>query len=183
MDIKSFKEQMQKIIDHLKGELKSIQVGRASTTMLDSVVVKASYGDMKINGLAHISVLDAQTIKVEPWDKKEGKHIATAIYDADLGLTPNNEGDYVMVKIPELTKERREEIAKKVKSMGEDVKARIRVVRQDALKATKNLLNDKEISEDENKNNEIDIDNLTKDMNNKIEEMIKEKSDDVLNMN
>ncbi|NOZ43877.1 MAG: ribosome-recycling factor [bacterium] len=73
--------------------------------MLDAVVIKASYGDVKINAIAHISVMDSQTIKVEPWDKKENKHITAAIYDANLGLTPTNEGDYVMVKIPEITKE------------------------------------------------------------------------------
>gem|GEM_PF-1687202 len=91
MDLSPWKQQMQKTIDFLATELKSIQVGRASATMLDSVIVKASYGEMKINSLAHISVLDAQTLKVEPRDKKEAKHIASAIFEAQLGLTPNNE--------------------------------------------------------------------------------------------
>jgi len=182
MDLSSIKQQMQKTIDFLNGELKTIQVWRATTTMLDSVVVKASYGEMKISWVAHVSVLDSLTLKVEPRDKKEWKHIASAVYDADLGLTAINEGDYVMVKVPELTKERREEIAKKVKSMWEDVKARLRVIRQDGQKESKKLLTDKKISEDEHKNNEIDIDNLTKEMNELVEKLIKEKTEDVMKM-
>lgn len=182
MDLSAIQSQMTKAVDYLHTEIKSIQVGRASTTMVDSVTVKASYGEMKVPQIAHVSVLDAQTLKIEPRDKKETKHIASAIYDAELGFTAVNEGDYVMVKVPELTKERRMEIAKKVKAMGEDVKARVRVARQDGHKASKQLLTDKEISEDEHKNNEQDIDNLTKKFNEEIEKIVKEKSDDIMTL-
>lgn len=87
-----------------------------------------------------------------------------------------------MVKVPELTKEKRQEIAKKIKSMGEDIKARIRVVRQEAQKTSKIFLTDKQISEDEHKNNELDIDKMTKEMNEKIESVIKTKEEDIMNM-
>ncbi len=175
MDLWDYKKSMQKAVDYLATELKGIQVGVATPTMLDTVVVKASYGDMKISGLWHVSVLDSHTIKVEAWDKKENKHIAAAIYDANLGLTPVNEWEYVLVKIPEITKERREEIAKKIKSLWEDIKARIRVARQDGHKASKQLLANKEISEDEHKNNESDIDEYTKQKNAEIDTLITDK--------
>lgn len=180
MDLGIYKDQMQKVIDYLESELRWIQVWVASTTMLDTVTVKASYGDVKINAIAHVSILDSKTIRVEPWDKKEAKHITAAIYDADIGLTPTTEADHVIVKVPDITKEGREDIAKKVKLMGEDVKARIRVIRQEGQKASKTLLTNKELSEDEHKNNEIDIDNMTKEKNTEIENLIKNKIEAVM---
>jgi len=180
MDLSVYQQQMQKALDYLHTELNGLQVGKASTVMLENINVEASYGTMKIPQMAHVAVLDAQTLKVEPWDKKECKNIEKAIYDAELGLAPKNEGDYVLIKVPEITQERRQDMVKKIKSMGEDTKAHIRIARQDALKVTKKLLEDKETSEDEHKNNEIDIDNLTKKINEGIDILIKEKSEMIL---
>jgi ribosome recycling factor len=148
--------------------------------MLDTVVVKASYGEVKISSVAHVTILDNQTLKVEPRDKKESKHIAAGIYDANLGLTPTNEGDYVMVKVPELTKERRIEISKKVKSMGDDAKARLRTIRHDAQKASKKLLAEKEISEDENKSIDAEIDDMTKKRGLEVDTIVSAKTEEVM---
>jgi len=171
---------MNNAIDYLKTELKSIQVWKASPGMLDNINVVASYGSMKIPQIAHITVLDPQTLKIEPWDKKECKNIEKAIYDAKLWLAPQNEWWHIFVKVPEVTKERRMEISKKIKSMWEETKAQIRKIRQDAQKINKTMLTDKEISEDEHKNNETDIDNLTKENNKIIETITKEKADNIL---
>lgn len=180
MDLSDCRENMNKTLEYLKNELKSIQVGRATPTMLDNVNVETNYGAMKLPQMWHITVLDAMTIKVEAWDKKELWNIEKGIYAAKLWVAPKNEGEYILVKVPELTQERREEIVKKVKNMAEDTKAHLRVARHDAQKDNKKLLEAKEISEDEHKNNDIDIDNMMKEYTAKIEEYIKEKSEDVM---
>ena len=180
MDISPYKDQMQKAINYLENEFQSLQIGRASAWLVENISVEASYGSMKIPQVAHITILDAQTLKIEPRDKKETKNIEKAIYDAELWLAPQNEWDYVMIKIPALTQDRRTEITKKIKTMWEDTKAQIRQIRQDAMKATKRLLDDKEISEDQNKINESNIDELVKDFNTKIDNLVKAKSDEIM---
>jgi len=180
MDINTYKVQMEKSLKYLENEFMWLQLGRATPWLVDNVTVHASYGDMKIPQIAHVAILDTQTLKIEPWDKKECGAIAKAIFDAELWLTPQNEWWHVLIKIPALTQERRDEICKKVKSMWEDTKAKIRVVRQDAMKATKKLLEDKEISENENKVNEANIDDVVKEFNTKIDNLVKAKCEEVM---
>ncbi len=182
MDINPFKNQMQKATSYLESEFQALQIGRASSGLVENITVNASYGDMKIPQVAHITILDPQTLKIEPRDKKETKNIEKAIYDAELWLAPQNEWDYVMIKIPALTQDRRTDIAKKVKIMWEDSKAQIRKTRQDAMKTTKKLLDDKEISEDQNKTNESNIDWLVKDFNTQIDNLVKAKSDEIMTL-
>ncbi len=171
---------MDKAIQFLMSELKALQVGRASAGLVENITVEASYGPMKVPQVAHVTIMDAQTIKIEPRDKNELKHVEKAIYDSNTWLTPQNEWSYVIVKIPWLTQERRAEIAKQVKGMGEEVKGRIRMARQDAMKDNKAIFDAKWIGEDESKRNEKDIDALVKSMNEKIDELIKNKSDEVM---
>lgn len=180
MDITPFKDQMQKAFNYLENEFKGLQLGRASTVLVENITVSTSYGDMKLPQIAHITILDNQTLKIEPWDKKECASITKAIYDAELWVTPQNESSHVMIKIPPLTQERRTEISKRVKVMGEETKAKIRVVRQDAMKTTKKLLENKEISENENKVNEGNVEDLTKEFNNKIDNLVSAKSEEVM---
>ncbi|HCB51213.1 TPA: ribosome-recycling factor [Patescibacteria group bacterium] len=135
---------------------------------------------MKVPQVGHVTLMDGQTIKIEPWDKNELKHIEKAIYDANTGLTPQNQGSYIMIKIPPLTQERRLDIQKQVKSMGEEIKARIRLVRQDAMKDTKKQFDDKLIGEDQHKANEKNVDSLVKEMNDVIDTHVKSKCDDVM---
>lgn len=181
MDISVFQQQMQKALDHLEKELKGLQMGRASTGLVENIDVEMSYGgQMKIPQVGHVSLMDGQTLKVEPWDKNELKNIEKAIYDANTGLTPQNQGSYIMIKIPALTQERRMDIVKQVKAMGEDIKGRVRMVRQDAMKETKRIFDAKEIGEDMHKANEKEIDAVVKTMNEKIDTMVKSKSEDVM---
>jgi ribosome recycling factor len=137
---------------------------------------------MKVPQVAHVTIMDAQTIKIEPWDKNELKHIEKAIYDANAGLTPQNEGSYIIVKIPALTQERRTEITKQVKAMGEEIKGRIRLARQEAMKDNKAIFDAKEIGEDESKRNEKDIDALVKSKNDHIDQLVKAKSEEIMTM-
>ncbi len=180
MDLNTHSQQMDKAIQHLLGELKALQVGRASAWLVENITVEASYGPMKIPQIAHVTIMDGQTIKIEPRDKNELKHVEKAIYDANAGLTPQNEGSYVIVKIPALTQDRRTEITKQVKAMGEDVKGRIRMARQEAMKDNKAVFDAKEIGEDESKRNEREIDALVKTMNDKVDELVKNKSDEIM---
>ena len=175
-----YKTQMEKALKYLETEFMWLQLGRASVALVENITVHASYWDMKIPQIAHVTILDPQTLKIEPWDKKECGAIAKAIYDAELGLAPQNESTHVLIKIPALTQERRDEIGKKVKSMWEDTKAKIRVTRQDAMKATKKLLEDKQISENENKANEAKIEDLTTDYNTQIDNLVKAKVEEVM---
>ncbi len=172
---------MQKSIEYLEKELKGLQMGRASTGLVENIEVEMSYGwMMKVPQVGHVTLMDGQTIKIEPWDKNELKHIEKAIYDANTGLTPQNQGSYIMIKIPPLTQERRLDIQKQVKSMGEEIKARIRLVRQDAMKDTKKQFDDKLIGEDQHKANEKNVDSLVKEMNDVIDTHVKSKCDDVM---
>lgn len=180
MDLTPHRQQMDKAIQFLLTELKALQVGRASAGLVENITVEASYGPMKVPQVAHVTLMDAQTIKIEPRDKNELKHVEKAIYDSGSWLTPQNEGSYIIVRVPGLTQERRIEITKQVKGIGEEIKWRIRMARQDAMKDNKAIFDAKEIGEDESKRNEKDIDTLVKTMNDKIDELVKNKSDEIM---
>lgn len=171
---------MEKAITHLEGELKALQVWRASAGLVENIDVETPYGNMKLPTLGHVTLMDAQTIKIEPRDKTQLKHIEKAIYDANTSLTPKNEWSYILIKIPPLTQERRLDIVKQVKAMGEEIKARLRMVRQDAMKESKRIFDAKEIGEDEHKRIEKDIDVAVKSMNEKVDEYAKNKSEEVM---
>ena len=171
---------MEKSIQFFLWELKALQVGRASAGLVENITVEASYWSMKVPQIAHVTLMDGTTLKIEPRDKNELKHVEKAIYDANVGLTPQNEWSYIIVRVPTLTQDRRTEITKQVKAMGEEIKGRIRVARQDAMKDNKTVFDAKEIWEDESKRNEKDIDALVKAMNEKIDDMVKNKSAEVM---
>ena len=180
MNLNTHSQQMDKAIQFLLKELQALQVGRASAGLVENITVDASYGSMKVPQVAHVTIMDAQTIKIEPRDKNELKHVEKAIYDANAWLTPKNEWTYLIVKIPSLTQDRRMEIAKQVKAMGEEVKGRIRMARQEAMKDNKTIFDAKWIGEDESKRNEKEIDALVKTMNEKIDTLIKNKSEEIM---
>ena len=180
MDIAKYKSQMDSIIKHMKDEFHLIQVGKASTSLLDGINVDTTYGSMKLPQLGHVSLLDNQTLKVEVWDKSVMWAVQKAIYDADLWLSPSVELSYILVKIPPLTQERRLDIVKKVKIMWEDTKASLRRTRHDAIKSNDKELAEKEISENEHKINIQNIDDLIKNKTKEIDESVKLKSEEVM---
>lgn len=179
-DISQAKKAFAKAVAHLESQLQWLQVGKASSSLVAHIVAETSYGAMQISQIANVSTPDAQTIKIEPWDKSNVSAIEKALYDANTGLTPQNQGDYVMVKIPALTEERRKDITKQVSAMGEDTKATIRKIRQDEMKKVKRLEEEKEISEDDKKRDEKHIDDVVKEINTNIESLIQAKNAEVM---
>jgi ribosome recycling factor len=180
MNIATYDPQMQKAITYLEKEFQGLQVGRATTGLVENINVETDYGAMKMNAIALITISDNSTIKIEPRDKGNAKHIANAIYEANLGVGVDNQGTYLFIRIPALTQERRDQIAKQVKAMGEETKANIRKIRQEAMNETKSAFTAKSISEDQHKANENQIEDLTKKMNTKIDELVKNKIDEVM---
>lgn len=165
---------------HLKKQLATLQVGRASTGLVDGVQVE-QYGTMgPIKSCANIAVPDAQTLRIEPWDKALVGAIEKAIMEANLGLNPTNMGEYLLVPIPPLTEERRKKLGKTVHEEGEKARISVRSVRQDALKAVKQQKDDKTVSEDEAKTMEKDIQKEVDTANQEIETLVKKKESDLM---
>ena len=182
MDSSHLHTLLQKVLTHLDGEFATLQLGRASTGLLDAIeVFIPSRGiKQKMNQTANISILDAQTLKVEPRDKSILSSIEKAIYDANIGLNPVNMGDHLMIKIPALTTERRKELTKFVAKLGEEAKISCRNVRQDMMKEVKQEFDNKIISEDEKKWQEKIIEDAIKECNNKIDQKTKYKSEEIM---
>ncbi len=161
-DIKKTAEQkMAKSIEAFKNELHKIRTGRAHPGLLDQVHVDY-YGSMvPISQVANVALLDARTITVQPWEKGMGAKIEKAIRESDLGLNPSAQGDLLRVPMPALTEERRRELTKVVRNAGEDAKIAVRSVRRDANEQLKRLLKDKEVSEDDERRAQDDVQRLT----------------------
>jgi ribosome recycling factor len=161
-DIKKTAEQkMGRSIEAFKGELQKIRTGRAHPGILDQVHVDY-YGSMvPISQVANVSLLDARTITVQPWEKGMGAKIERAIRESDLGLNPAAQGDLLRVPMPALTEERRRELSKVVRNAGEDARIAVRGVRRDANDHAKRLLKDKEISEDDERRSLDELQRLT----------------------
>ena len=152
---------MGRTIEAFKNELHKIRTGRAHPGILDQVQVDY-YGSMvPISQVANVSLLDARTISVQPWEKGMGAKIEKAIRESDLGLNPATQGDLLRVPMPALTEERRRELTKVVRNEGEDAKIAVRNLRRDANEHAKRLLKDKEISEDEERRSLEDLQKLT----------------------
>ena len=161
-DIKKTAEQkMARSIESFKGELHKIRTGRAHPGILDQVQVDY-YGSMvPISQVANVSLLDARTISVQPWEKGMGAKIEKAIRESDLGLNPATQGDLLRVPMPALNEERRKELTKVVRNAGEDAKVAVRNLRRDGNEHAKKLLKDKEISEDDERRSLDDLQKLT----------------------
>ncbi len=161
-DIKKSSEQrMQKSLEALKADLGKIRTGRAHTGILDHVMVDY-YGNLTpITQVANVTLVDARTIGVSPWDKKMVGAVEKAIRDANLGLNPATQGDLIRVPMPALTEERRREMTKMVKVEGENAKVAVRNLRRDGNNALKDLLKAKEVSEDEERRAQDEVQKLT----------------------
>ena len=161
-DIKKTAEQkMARSIESLKSDLQKIRTGRAHTGILDQVHVDYYGSPVPISQVANVTLLDARTISVQPWEKGMGAKIEKAIRESDLGLNPATQGDLLRVPMPALTEERRRELSKVVRTAGEDAKVAVRNLRRDANEHAKKLLKDKEISEDEERRSLDELQKLT----------------------
>lgn len=176
------KSASQKTLKHLEQSFGRLSLWRASTGLIDEVHVFVTSWNMsqKMNQVWNISMIDPQTLKVEPWDKKVLADIEKAIYDADLWLTPQNQWDYIMIKVPPLTTERRKDLTKVVSREGEDAKVGIRNHRHDARKKIDHLLSDELISKNEKENAYKEIDEIAKEYNDSIDSHVKAKSAEVM---
>jgi ribosome recycling factor len=158
---KTAEQKMQKSLESLKADLAKVRTGRAHTGLLDHVMVEY-YGSMvAVNQVASVNLGDARTLNVQPYEKNMVAKVEKAIRDSDLGLNPATNGDMIRVPMPMLTEERRREMTKIVRTEGENAKVAIRNVRRDANDALKKLTKDKEISEDDERRMQDEVQKLT----------------------
>jgi ribosome recycling factor len=149
--VKDLKARIDKTLDDLKKELGKIRTGRANTSMLDGILVNYYGTPTPLTGMASLSVPEPRLIVIKPWEKSVLKDIEKAIKEANIGVTPMNDGEIIRLPLPALTEDRRKEIAKQVKGKGEEHRVAIRNVRRDANERLKVLLKDKKMTEDDNK--------------------------------
>lgn len=180
-DIKKNAEQkMHKSIETLKADLAKVRTGRAHTGILDHIQVDYYGTPTHINQVANVTLIDARTIGVQPWEKKMVAVVEKAIRESDLGLNPSTQGDLIRVPTPPLTEERRKEIVKVVKGEGEDSKVAIRNIRRDANEALKKLLKDKACSEDEERRAQDEVQKLTDKFVAEVDKLIADKEKELL---
>ena len=181
VDVKKNAEQkMQKSIETLKADLAKVRTGRAHTGILDHVMVEYYGNPTNLTQVANVTLIDARTIGVQPWEKKMIAVVEKAIRESDLGLNPSTQGDMIRVPTPPLTEERRKEMVKLVKSEAEDAKIAIRNIRRDANEALKKLLKEKACSEDEERRAQDDVQKLTDRFVIEVDKLVAEKEKEVL---
>ena len=180
-DIKKGAEQkMQRSIDAFKSDLAKIRTGRAHTGLLDHIQVDYYGSAVPISQVANLTLVDARTIGVQPWEKKMVSVIEKAIRESDLGLNPATQGDLIRVPMPALTEERRKELTKVVKSEGETAKIAVRNLRRDANETLKKLVKDKEISEDDERRAGDDVQKLTDKFVAEIDKLVTTKEAEIM---
>lgn len=174
------KAKMEKVIVSLGEELKKVRTGKAQVSMLDSIRVNY-YGNMSpLNQVASVSTPDAKTFLIAPWESSILKDIEQAIVKSDIGMAPINDGKVIRLKVPDLTEERRKDLAKQVKKIVEESRVAVRLVRRDANEEVKKAFKDKLISEDESKKGEADVQKITDDFIKKVDQIAEEKEKSIL---
>ena len=177
---KNVQGKMDQSIAAFKNNLTKIRTGRANPALLDTIHVEY-YGSMvPLSQVANVSLLDARTISVQPWEKGMGAKIEKAIRESDLGLNPASMGDLIRVPMPPMSEERRKEMTKIVRSEGENAKIAIRNLRRDANEAVKKLVKDKEATEDDQKRTEADVQKVTDKHIAEIDALVASKEKDIM---
>lgn len=180
-DVKKIAEQkMKKTLEALKNDLAKVRTGRAHAGLLDHIMVDYYGTPTPIPQVANVTLLDARTIGVIPWDKKTAAAVERAIRDSDLGLNPATQGDTVRVPMPPLTEERRKELIKVVRTEGENARVAVRNVRRDAIHHLKDLLKQKKVAEDEERRAQDDVQKLTDRYIAEIDKMLQAKEADLM---
>ncbi len=177
---KNADQKMQKSIETLKANLAKVRTGRAHTGILDHVMVDYYGSPTQISQVANVTLIDARTIGVQPWEKKMVGAIEKAIRDSDLGFNPATQGDLIRVPTPALTEERRKEIVKLVKGEAEDAKVAIRNIRRDANEGLKKLVKDKACSEDDERRTQDEVQKLTDKFVVEVDKLIIEKEKEIM---
>ena len=177
--VKVFDEKMTKAYNHLLAEFQAIRAGRANPHVLDKIKVDYYGSPTPLQQVGNISVPEPRILQIAPWEKSLIRNIEKAILASDIGITPNNDGSVIRLIFPELTEERRKELVKDVKKKGEEAKVAIRNIRRDANDTFKKLAKE-EVSEDEIKDLEGEIQKLTDKYVKDIEKAVEEKSKEIL---
>ena len=178
--IKAYEEKMQKTLDNLDRELSTIRAGRANPRVLDRVFVDYYGTKTPINQVGNISVPEPRTLLIAPWEKTMLKAVEKAILASDVGITPNNDGTNIRLVFPELTEERRKELAKDVRKKAENSKVAVRNIRREANDAFKKMEKAKEITEDELKDLNDDIQKSTDTYIEKIDKAVEVKTKEIM---
>ena len=179
VELKQYEEKMNKTLDSLSGEYTTIRAGRANPHVLDKITVDYYGTQSNLQAVANISVSEARTLVIQPWEASLIKEIEKAILTSDLGLTPNNDGKAIRLTFPELTEERRKDLVKDVKKKGEAAKVAVRNIRRDANDAFKKLTK-QDVSEDEVKDLEDSVQKLTDKFIKKIDAAVDTKAKEIL---
>ncbi|MCA1855458.1 ribosome recycling factor [Massilia oculi] len=177
---KNAQDRMAKSIETLRANLAKVRTGRAHAGILDSVMVEYYGSPVPLSQVANLTLIDARTIGVAPFEKKMANTIEKAIRDSDLGLNPSSQGDTIRVPTPPLTEERRKEMVKLTKSEGEDAKIAVRNIRRDANEAVKKMVKDKTASEDDERRSSDEIQKLTDKFVAEIDKLLAEKEKDIM---
>ena len=171
---------MGKSIDALKHDLTRLRTGRASTALVDHLKVPYYGSDMPLNQVASVSLADARSIQISPFEKSMVGPIEKAIMASDIGVTPTTAGTVIRLNMPPLTEERRKELAKHVSHEGENAKIAIRNIRRDAMQKVKDLVKDKQISEDDERRADDEIQKLTDRFVKEVDAVVKAKEDELM---
>lgn len=178
--LKQYEEKMEKTLDNLNSEFAGIRAGRANPHILDKLRVDYYGTQSPLQSVANITVPEARTIMIQPWESSLIKEIEKAIITSDLGVTPNNDGKSIIINFPELTEERRKELSKDIKKKGEAAKVAVRNVRRDANDALKKLNKANEMSDDELKTNEDKVQKFTDKYVAEIDKAVDEKTKEIM---
>lgn len=179
VDLTAAERRMQGAMESLRREFASIRTGRASPSILDRVEVEAYGTRMPLNTVANVSVPEARLLTVTPFDPSTSKDIERAIENADLGLNPQNDGKIIRLPIPELTEERRKEMIKRARGMAEDARVSVRNVRRDELRDISELRKEGDISEDEERRADEEMQRLTNKYVSRIDEALSDKESEL----
>ena len=180
VDFKEYQRKMEKTLDVLQENFGAVRAGRANAKVLDHITVEYYGSETPLNGVASISSPDARTLVITPWDTKVLKDIQKAIQMSDLGINPQNDGRVIRLVFPQLTEERRKELAKQVKKYAEDGKVAMRNVRREGMDYVKNLKKKSEITEDEQKKAEKDLQDMLDKYIKKVDEALAVKEKELM---
>lgn len=178
--MEELKQRMEKTLDSFAEKLSEVRAGRANPAILNRVRVEYYGTPTPINQVAGVSVPEARTIVISPWDKSILGEIEKAILASDIGLNPNNDGSVIRLNFPDLTEERRKELVKEVKKLAEDSRVAIRSIRRDGMDEAKAMQKNSELTEDEEQAREKDIQKLTDDYIGQIDKMLEDKEKEIM---
>ena len=180
VDFKDYARRMDKALEHLEEEFGAVRAGRANAKVLDRITVEYYGSETPLAGVATISSPDARTLVIQPWDTKLLKEIQKAIQTSDLGINPQNDGRVIRLTFPQLTEERRKDLTKQVKKYAEDAKVAMRNIRRDGMDFVKNLKKKNEITEDDQKKAEKDLQDLLDKYTKKVDDALAAKEKELM---